>query len=241
MVGAKATVGGSSRGSAALREHAFKDVRPRKFFDIFDPLYWLAFALCLPVLTVPLNRYESKIVELNIRKHRQVLWMTAALGALAWYGIGKADKKDLNELVVALLAPAFVTGGAWFAVTFGGVQEKLLDAAIGLTKWMFAAFSVSLVTMFIALAQILPWPLTIVIGAIIALVLLSAVTYDNVDSLKIGLDDALRRHSLTMLAKLGSEGIPTIDSEEQLQEFIARSSKLSEQTRTAMSDDETTS
>jgi len=183
-------------------------------------MYWAAFALCLPVLIVSLNRYETKIVELNIQKHRQVLWLTSAMGALAWYGIHLARAQDLNELVVALLAPAFVTGGAWFAVTFGGVQEKLLVAAIGLTKWMFAAFSISLVTMFIALNQILPWPLTVVIGVIIVLVLLSAVTYDNVDSLKIGLDDALRRHSLTMLAKLGAEGIPTMDSDEQLQLFV---------------------
>lgn len=216
----QSSIGTAGRGGEALRQHAVNSLRARRFFDIFDPMYWAAFALCLPVLIVSLNRYETKIVELNIQKHRQVLWLTSAMGALAWYGIHLARAQDLNELVVALLAPAFVTGGAWFAVTFGGVQEKLLVAAIGLTKWMFAAFSISLVTMFIALNQILPWPLTVVIGVIIVLVLLSAVTYDNVDSLKIGLDDALRRHSLTMLAKLGAEGIPTMDSDEQLQLFV---------------------
>jgi ABC-type multidrug transport system fused ATPase/permease subunit len=193
--------------------------------NAFDPLYWFAFMLCLPVLSVNLNKYEAAIIRQNIRKHRTVFWITLAGGLFVWYGISISEKDKLGELVSAMLAPSVVTGTAWFAISFGGVQEKLLKAAIDLTKWMFAAFILSLVTMAIALIQIVSWPVAIVVCFIIGLVIFSAITYDNVDSLKIGLDDALRRHSLTMLYKLYSDGIETVDSDEDLQRLKASSNE----------------
>jgi hypothetical protein len=188
-------------------------------YNLFDPLYWLAYALCYPVLRVNLNAYEAAIIRQNIKKHRIVFWITVLGGGLAWYGISISDRDKMGEIVAAMLAPSVVTGTAWFAISFGGVQEKLLDAAIGLTKWMFAAFTLSLVTMAIAIMQVVSWPVALVVWAIIALVIFSAITYDNVDSLKIGLDDALRRHSLTMLLKLHSDGITTVNSDDDLQQL----------------------
>ncbi len=216
--------GGKDLGEYADRAQVS---RTRRFFRVIDPWYWAAYGLCYPVTKLPLSTTESNIIELNIEKHRFVLFLSTMFSLLAWWGISTSEKESLNELVIALLAPAFVTGGAWFAITFGGVQEKLLGAAVSLTKWMFAAFSISLLTMFIALAHIVPWQLTIVLAVITFLVLLSAITYDNVDSLKIGLDDALRRHSLTMMAKLGADdGIwPPIDSEERLKEWVDKGNK----------------
>ncbi len=217
--------GGKDLGDFANRAQTS---RTRRFFRVIDPWYWAAYALCLPVTKLPLSTTESNIIELNIEKHRFVLFITTLFSLLAWWGIATADTDSLNELVVALLAPAFVTGGAWFAITFGGVQEKLLGWAVSLTKWMFAAFSISLITMFIALAHIVPWQLTVVLAVITFLVMLSAITYDNVDSLKIGLDDALRRHSLTMMAKLGAEdGIwPPIDSDDRLRNWVEQNRKV---------------
>ncbi len=195
--------------------------RARLFINVLDPLYWIASLLCWPVLSVKLQTNETYIVLKNVEKHRQVLWANVLFGYLAWYGINQADSTRIGELVSLLLAPALVTGSAWFAISFGGVQEKLLDAAIDLTKWMFMAFTISLVTMAIALFMIVPWPVAVVVGFIIFLVAFAAITYDNVDSLKIGLDDALRRHSLTMLYRLRKlDCIDTVHSDEELQKLI---------------------
>jgi len=187
-------------------------------FNALDPLYLLAYILCYPVLRVNLNAYEAAIIRQNIRKHRAVFWITLFGGSLAWYGVSISPKGNMGEIVAAMLAPSVVTGTAWFAISFGGVQEKLLKAAIDLTKWMFAAFMLSLVTMAIAIMQVVSWPVSLVVWSIIALVIFSAITYDNVDSLKIGLDDALRRHSLTMLYKLHTDGISTVDNDDDLQQ-----------------------
>lgn len=215
----------SGKGGRLLARFADAEARatPRKFWNIIDPVYWFALLLCLPVLKLPLTTTETNIIHLNIQKQRYVMWVTSIFGGVAYWGISQSDKTHLSELILALLAPAFVTGGAWFSISFGGVQEKLIGAAVALTKWMFTAFTISLVTMLIALAHIVPPQITVVLLAVTLLVLLSAITYDNVDSLKIGLDDALRRNSLTMMAKLGREGIwPPIDSEEKLARFVEK-------------------
>lgn len=172
------------------------------WYNIIDPLYWVAFYISAPILRYPLLAKEISFVHDNIHKHRRVLWMNVATMLLVWWGLRGRGKDEMNALINSLMAPAFITGGAWFAITFGGVPTKLLPLALNITLWMFAAFTIAMTTMLTSLSFILPWQLLIVFGFILFAIIVSAARYDNVDGLKVGLDDALRTHSLTHLEYL---------------------------------------
>lgn len=159
-------------------------------------MYWIAFFLSRPIFNYPLQANEVDFIHDNINKHRTVLWANVVAALTLFHSLKSLSITELNSLISALMAPAFVTGAAWFAITFGGVPQRLLPLAINITLWMFAAFTVSLTTMFMSLYFILPIPIFLVFGFIVLAIVISAARYDNVDGLKAGLDEALRMHAL---------------------------------------------
>lgn len=212
-----------SRGSKAIRDYAFTMNNNRRFFDFFDPFFWLVLLLFYPILKSNLDQKEAHIIEMNINKHRHVMWVSFICSVLFWFGLTTINDTSLYQtLIIAFLAPLIVTGGAWYTITFGGVPESSIKAAVGLTKWIFTAFSVSLISTLITLSFIFPWQITFIFSFIVFLVLWTAITFDNVDSLKIGLDDSLRKQSLTTLASLAKKGIYPIESDEELNDLITK-------------------
>ncbi|MCX6714311.1 MAG: hypothetical protein NTX72_00670 [Candidatus Uhrbacteria bacterium] len=189
-----------------------------RWLNILDPIYWFAYMLSASILDFPLRESEIEFVHDNIIKHRKVLWCNLIMAMLVAKGLTGLSIVQVDTLIGSLVAPAFITGGAWFAITFGGVPKRLLPLAIDITFWMFAAFTVSLTTMFVGLCFVLPPLVLVVFGFILFAILVSAVRYDNVDGLKIGLDEALLMHSLTHINYL---------SEKQGAEIVVDPSKLS--------------
>nr|VFJ60854.1 MAG: hypothetical protein BECKDK2373C_GA0170839_10858 [Candidatus Kentron sp. DK] len=194
---------GAAEKLAHHREHKYEQIT---LLQKIDPIYWLSFAFSYFLLTdkYKLNATESNFILTNINKHRRIIWVNVLGGVMVYHGIADSDPAKLSTLISVLIAPAFITGGAWFAITFGGVPEKLLDAALVITFWMFSAFTLSLTTMGITIYFALGGePLVLsVIAFINFAVILSAVLYDNIDGLKVGLDQALKDNSQANLRYL---------------------------------------
>lgn len=172
----------------------------------FDPFYWLLTWVLRRFLNVGLKNEELEFLQDNIRKHRKVLWCNVTVVACTVIGLQHYEGEIIG-LITALLAPVMVMGGAWFAVSFGGIPAKLIDSAMSITFWMFLAFTASLTTMLIAVGYISPPVLWPVFAAIYLGALLSCIQYDTADGLKAGLDEAQLRHSRAALRYYKKQGI----------------------------------
>ncbi|HRY82699.1 MAG TPA: hypothetical protein P5232_03290 [Candidatus Moranbacteria bacterium] len=165
-----------------------------------DPIFlWLRFVVARRFFDSGLLPEENAFVLSNISKHRNVLWLNVVCSVFVYFSLLKTNPDKISIVITSLLAPVMVMGGAWFAISFGGIPAKLMDIAMSTTSWMFAAFSISLSSMFIAVGfstYPLLWPvLTVIyIGALI-----SCIQYDTADGLKAGLDEAVLKHSRAAL------------------------------------------
>jgi len=170
---------------------------------IIDPMFWISYIFSYFLLTekYKLNKTELSFILDNIDKHRKVLWVNFIGGYMVFTSLSDNSPEQLSALISVLMAPAFITGGAWFAITFGGVPQKLLDAALIITFWMFSAFTLSLTTMSIVAYYILNGEILMLIVLLFInfAVIISAILYDNIDGLKVGLDEALKDNSQATL------------------------------------------
>ena len=196
------------KGKQGMAERLEKQDKRQGFtiFRVLDPLFWLAYSFSYFLLTpkYDLKKGEIAFILDNIDKHRKVIWVNLLGGLMVFTSLMGNSPEQLTALVSVLMAPAFITGGAWFAITFGGVPEKLLDAALIITLWMFSAFTLSLTTMSILAYYILDgnWLILSVLLFINFAVILSAILYDNIDGLKVGLDETLKSNSQATLRYL---------------------------------------
>ena len=188
-----------------------------------DPIFWLIYLCCLRFIKAGLVEWEREFVTTNMRKHRRVIWLNILATVLIFWGLSKTNESQIPVIISALLAPAMVTGGAWFAITFGGIPSKLLKTAVDITFFMFLSFTLSMRIMISALMYITPsvlWPIFLIIeiGVIIA-----CIMYDNADGLKLGLDDTLLRHSRAALSYYVNEGyIELNDLDQDVMSLLAQ-------------------
>jgi len=125
----------------------------------------------------------------NLNKHRLVLWLNLILaGYLVVHGLDAILKQGEPAVVVTgLLAPAMITGGAWYAVSFGGIPEKFISSALVLTFCMFLSFTLSMTLLMGLLWKLTPWPVGLfILFPMYAGLYVSSILYDNLDGLKIG-------------------------------------------------------
>ena len=173
------------------------------WFNKLDPLYWLSILFSYSLLTDKYQLRQDELVFIfrNISKHRLVLWVNLIGGVTIFYGLSNSNKSNLDSIISLLIAPSFITGGAWFAVTFGGVPQKLLDAAMVITFWMFSAFTLSLTTMTICAYYLIGGNIAVLTILLIInfAVIIAATLYDSIDGLRIGLDESLKANSLATL------------------------------------------
>jgi len=173
---------------------------------VLDPFFWLVYLFSAFLLTekYKLNRVELSFILDNVDKHRKVLWVNFIGGYLVFISLLDNTPEQLSALISVLTAPAFITGGAWFAITFGGVPTRLLDAALVITFWMFSAFTLSLTTMSIVAYYILDGEILMLIVLLFInfSVIVSAILYDNIDGLKVGLDESIKSSSQAILRHL---------------------------------------
>ena len=154
----------------------------------------------------------------NLKKHRLILWVNIILVLfLGIYGLEVLLKTGNTAIVVSgLLAPAMITGAAWFAISFGGIPEKFISVAFTLTFSMYLSFTLSMTLLTCLLVAITPWFIGLFILVPIYLTLyLASILYDNVDGLKIGLDTALLKFSRATINYYQKQGLVTARETEQ--------------------------
>jgi len=168
----------------------------KDFVRRIDPMYYLLKGVILrKFLETDLEKEQKAFVGSNIDKHRPVFWASLVSGILVYLGLLRVDTENIDTIILSLLAPVMVMGGAWFAISFGGIPVKLIDTAMSITQWMFTAFLCSLTAMSVAVAFISPALLWPVIAIIYIAALFSCVQYDTADGLKAGLDEYVLQHS----------------------------------------------
>lgn len=189
-------------------------------WSIYDPTYHLAVLFSFPVLSQKLNTHDSKIVFTNVNKVRDVIRVSIAVVVILFFGVGGINEENSLPTIFALLCPALISGFAWFSISIGSVKPDLFGAAVDVTKWLLMSFVISLIAILFVVWQVAPTSVSVVFSFSIFLLVISAITYDNVDSTSIGIDpNLLRKTLLTGLAKLNADGIATLDNEEELVAF----------------------
>ncbi|MAF80242.1 hypothetical protein CL629_04150 [bacterium] len=178
-----------------------------KAIRIIDPIYWLLRLILRNFINAELTKVEKRFVQNNIDKHRGVIWVNIIVSVFVFLGLSNTPEDTISLVITSLIAPVMVMGAAWFAISFGGIPQKLINIAMSVTFWMFTAFVVSLSAMFIAVGFVTNpylWPALIIIylGA-----LFSCIMYDTSDGLKAGLDETQLKHSRAALAYYEKEGI----------------------------------
>jgi len=205
-----------------------RQVAREKLVNKIDPVFWVFDRLLLEGLFRPPKKNSPGKYELldvaeedflieNLCKHRFVAWCNIGLAVfLAAWGLRAIFAKgDAGVVVTGLLAPAMITGAAWYTLTFGGISEKFLNVAMTLTRWMFLAFSLSMTLLTALLCSLTPWPIGwFVLAPIYVGLYVASMLYDNLDGLKIGLDTTLLRFSRASLNYYQKHGLLTRDETE---------------------------
>ena len=177
-------------------------------FKKIDPFYYiLRYGILRHFFSASLRKDEESFILENITKHRHAMWVTVGVSISVFISLNNSPETVINTVVSSLIAPAMLTGSAWFAISFGGIPAKLINIALSVTFWLFMAFLASLTTMFIAVGFVTPpllWPALVIIYTG---VLVSCIQYDTADSLKAGLDEAILKHSRAALTYYKNTGI----------------------------------
>lgn len=204
-----------------LKDFKIKIMKKKmKTINKIDPVFQFVILICRRFFKSGLLDWEYDFVMDNVNKHRKVLWLNIISVGFVLWGLVIIEPKEISTIIGALLAPAMVTGGAWFGITFGGIPKKLLDSAVDITFWMFLAFTLSLTTMVVSMIFITPWMLWPVFIFIELGVIISCIMYDNADGLKIGLDDTLLKHSRAALLSFVKTGAITIHDIDEFEKSI---------------------
>lgn len=172
-----------------------------------DPIYFFLKIILRNFYKVDLREEERFFIKENMQKHRRILWLNICAGILIVLGLQSLPNDKTDLVVSALIAPVMVLGTAWFTISFGGIPQKLIAIAMTVTYWLFTAFSISLSAMFLAVGfAVSPflWP---VLVFIYIAALIACIQYDTADGLKVGLDDALLKHSRAALRYYYKQGI----------------------------------
>lgn len=178
-----------------------------------DPFYFLLrYSVLAAFFRADLTPDETAFVRDNLNKHRKAWWIAALSTIPLVSGIWGLDQAARIGLLTGLLGPVVVLGGAWFAVSFGGVPVKLLTVAMNITFWMYVAFKTAFVTMYLALLSVTPFTTWPVWTIILVSTFWACEQYDTTDGLKAGLDDAVLKHSRAALRFYAKQGIQPEDS-----------------------------
>lgn len=172
-----------------------------------DPFYWYLMAIHRCLLKAKLKMDERAFVDSNINKHRLAQWINLLAIPSIFLSLKAVASDQMSTVIMALLAPVMVMGAAWFGISFGAIPARFIHFSMEITFWMYAAFKLSLTTMFLAIGFVSPWMLWPVLVFIYLAVDFSCTQYDTADGLKAGLDEAVLKHSRAAVLFYGEQGI----------------------------------
>ena len=141
-----------------------------------------------------LNKEQRVLTEKNISKHTKIFFSMIAVMAYTFFVVNYFYFDSISSVMTALLGVLFVSGTAWFAITFGAIPSRYMDFAIQTTAYLFTTFAFSASAVFVASSIALPLLTPIFFIAFITLYAAS-VKYDIVDALKMGIDETIYKHA----------------------------------------------
>ncbi|MDW3191645.1 MAG: hypothetical protein R8G66_04750 [Cytophagales bacterium] len=190
-------------------------------------------------MIIPIPQSDEEMLLDNILKHRWIAWVNIAL-AIFMYFLGLdyilyQSSFDVSIVVTGLLAPAMITGAAWFSVSFGGIPSNYINSALLITSCMFLSFSLSMTLLVVILCAIVHISISLLIIIPIYLALyVACILYDNTDGLKIGLDETQLKYSRAMLNFHRKRGLI---SELETQKLYFNSENVTDLSRETEKDD----
>jgi len=141
-----------------------------------------------------LDEEHLKLTIQNIKKHVYILIFMMISLIYSYYIIDKYYINDINTVITSLLGVLFVTGSAWYVITFGTIPKRFGILAVNITFFLFASFCVSLAAVLSAAILAVPLMSPVLIFAFGTLYIAS-VKYDIMDALKLGIDEAIYKHA----------------------------------------------
>lgn len=141
-----------------------------------------------------LNKEQRELTEKNTAKHAKIFFSMILIMIYTYFIINNYYLNSIGTVMTALLGVLFISGTAWFAVTFGAIPVRFIDFAVQITAWLFGAFAFSMSMVFVAACIALPF-LTPVFFITFFALYVASVKYDIVDALKLGIDEAVYKHS----------------------------------------------
>jgi len=141
-----------------------------------------------------LDEDHYKLTVQNIKKHIYILIFMSISLVYSYFIIKNNYLDQIGTVITSLLGVLFVTGSAWYVITFGTIPKRFGILAVNITYFLFASFCVSLAAVFIAASLAVPYMLPIFIFAFGTLYIAS-VKYDIMDALKLGIDEAIYKHA----------------------------------------------
>lgn len=141
-----------------------------------------------------LSKDHYKLTIQNIKKHIYIFIFMSISLAYSYFIIRNNYLNQIDTVITSLLGVLFVTGSAWYVITFGTIPKRFGILAVNITYYLFASFCASLAAVFVAASLAVPYMLPIFIFAFGTLYIAS-VKYDIMDALKLGIDEAIYKHA----------------------------------------------
>lgn len=160
--------------------------------NLFYKLYYKIFLS--KIALNKLDQEQRELTEINIKKHARIFVIIILAAIFTYFIIYNYYIDKIDTVVVSLLGVLFISGNAWFVMTFGTVPQRFLDLAVQITEHLFCSFAISMAATFVAVSITVPFLTPILFIAFITLYSAS-VKYDVVDALKLGIDETLYKHA----------------------------------------------
>lgn len=137
-----------------------------------------------------LSKEQAYILELNVKKHVKIFILMLMIIPYVYYVISTYYINRIDTVISALFGVLFISGAAWYAISFGAIPIRFMEFAVSITTYLFASLAVSMSAVFIAASIAVPL-LSPVLFIVFFALYAASVKFDIVDALKLGIDETI--------------------------------------------------
>ena len=141
-----------------------------------------------------LDKDQLEILNLNLKKHLRVFIILLLVMPYVYFVTTYFYSDQIDVVINSLFGVLFISGAAWYSISFGAVPVKFMDFAVHITSYLFTSLAVSMASVFVAASIAVPLLSPILFIAFFTLYAAS-VKFDVVDALKLGIDETLFQHA----------------------------------------------
>lgn len=141
-----------------------------------------------------LDKDQLEILNLNLKKHMRIFLLLLLVMPYVYFVITNFYADQIDLVISSLFGVLFISGAAWYAISFGAVPVKFMDFAVHITAYLFTSLAVSMAAVLVAASIAVPLLSPILFIAFYSLYAAS-VKFDVVDALKLGIDETVFQHA----------------------------------------------